>query len=132
MVPEMAVKKVLTSARLRFPILEQGSNIQRAFSVRLAILKRVLDSGLSGLMDVLSCRILGSLACLAAVFLDEPADVIVAFAGAFGAFDAEHVELITSLAAARRGAYGRPRLVRAQLKSFHHTQPAAGSGPASS
>jgi hypothetical protein len=59
MVPEMAVKKLLTGARLKFPILEQGSNIQRAFSVRLAILKRVLDSGLSGLMDVLSCRILG-------------------------------------------------------------------------
>jgi hypothetical protein len=50
MVPEMAVKKLLTSARLRFPILEQGSNIQRAFSVRPAILKRELDSGLSGLM----------------------------------------------------------------------------------
>jgi hypothetical protein len=53
MVPEMAVKKLLTSARLRF---------------------------------------------LAAVFLDEPADVIVAFAGAFGAFDAEHVELILDVA----------------------------------
>jgi hypothetical protein len=55
------LKKLLTGARLKFPILEQGSNIQRAFSVRLAILKRVLDSGLSGLMDVLSCRILGKL-----------------------------------------------------------------------
>jgi hypothetical protein len=32
--------------------------------------------------------------CLAAVFLDEPADAIAAFAGALGAFDAEHVELI--------------------------------------
>jgi hypothetical protein len=31
--------------------------------------------------------------CLAAVFLDEPADAIAAFAGALGAFDAEHVEL---------------------------------------
>jgi hypothetical protein len=41
----------LTGARLKFPILEQGFNIQRAFSVQLASLKRVLDSGLSGLMD---------------------------------------------------------------------------------
>jgi hypothetical protein len=31
--------------------------------------------------------------CLAAVFLDEPADAIAAFAGALGAFDAEYVEL---------------------------------------
>ena len=30
--------------------------------------------------------------CLAAVFLDEPADAIATFAGALGAFDAEHVE----------------------------------------
>jgi hypothetical protein len=37
------------------PISEQGSNIQRAFSVRLVSLKRALDSGLSGLMDALSC-----------------------------------------------------------------------------
>ena len=29
---------------------------------------------------------------LAAVFLDEPADAVAAFAGALGAFDAEHVE----------------------------------------
>jgi hypothetical protein len=36
--------------------------------------------------------------CLAAVFLDEPADAIAAFAGAFGAFDAEHVELILDVA----------------------------------
>ena len=41
----------MTGAHLKFPILEQGSNIQRAFSVRLARLKRVLDSGLSALMD---------------------------------------------------------------------------------
>jgi hypothetical protein len=38
------------------PDFEQGSNIQRAFSVRLVSLKRVLDSGLSGLMDAPSCR----------------------------------------------------------------------------
>jgi hypothetical protein len=31
--------------------------------------------------------------CLAPVFLDEFADTIAAFAGALGAFDAEHVEL---------------------------------------
>ncbi len=31
--------------------------------------------------------------CLAAVFVDEPADAVAALAGAFGAFDAEHVEL---------------------------------------
>jgi hypothetical protein len=30
--------------------------------------------------------------CLAAVFLDEPADAVAALASAFGAFDAEHVE----------------------------------------
>jgi hypothetical protein len=30
--------------------------------------------------------------CLAAVFLDELADVVAALASAFGAFDAEHVE----------------------------------------
>jgi hypothetical protein len=30
--------------------------------------------------------------CLAAVFLDQPADAVAAFAGALGAFDAEHVE----------------------------------------
>ena len=36
--------------------------------------------------------------CLAAVFLDEPADAIATFAGAFGAFDAEHVELILDVA----------------------------------
>src|SRR5438046_1314948 len=30
--------------------------------------------------------------CLASIFLDEPADAVAAFAGAFGAFDAEHVE----------------------------------------
>lgn len=31
--------------------------------------------------------------CLAAIFLDEPADAVAAFAGAFGAFGAEDVEL---------------------------------------
>ena len=36
--------------------------------------------------------------CLAPVFLDEFADTIAAFAGAFGAFDAEHVELILDVA----------------------------------
>jgi len=30
--------------------------------------------------------------CLAAIFLDEPANAVAAFASAFGAFDAEHVE----------------------------------------
>jgi len=30
--------------------------------------------------------------CLAAVFLDQPGDAVAAFAGALGAFDAEHVE----------------------------------------
>ena len=30
--------------------------------------------------------------CLAAVFLDEPADAVAALASAFSAFDAEHVE----------------------------------------
>jgi hypothetical protein len=34
----------------------------------------------------------------AAVFLDEFADTIAAFAGALGAFDAEHVELILDVA----------------------------------
>jgi hypothetical protein len=48
-------KSLLTGARLKFPILEQGFNIQPAFSVQVASLKRVLDSGLSGLMDALSC-----------------------------------------------------------------------------
>jgi hypothetical protein len=36
--------------------------------------------------------------CLAPVFLDEPADAIAAFAAAFGAFDAEHVELTVDVA----------------------------------
>ena len=31
--------------------------------------------------------------CFAPVFLDEPANAVAAFAGAFGALDAEHVEL---------------------------------------
>jgi hypothetical protein len=44
--------------------------------------------------------------CLAAVFLDEPADAIAAFAGAFGAFDAEHVELILDVA---KDEIGPPR-----------------------
>jgi hypothetical protein len=30
--------------------------------------------------------------CPAAVFLDEPPDAVAALAGAFGAFDAKHVE----------------------------------------
>jgi hypothetical protein len=48
-------KSLSTGARLKFPILEQRSNIQLAFSARLASLKRVWDSGLSGMMDALSC-----------------------------------------------------------------------------
>ena len=36
--------------------------------------------------------------CLAPVFLDEFADTIAAFAGAFGAFDAEQVELAFDVA----------------------------------
>src|SRR5262245_13399017 len=36
--------------------------------------------------------------CLAAVFLDQSADAIAAFAGAFGAFDAKHVELALDVA----------------------------------
>jgi hypothetical protein len=36
--------------------------------------------------------------CLAPVFLDESADAIAAFAGAFGAFDAEQVELAFDVA----------------------------------
>jgi hypothetical protein len=36
--------------------------------------------------------------CLAAVFLDEPADAVAAFTSALGAFDAEHVEFILDVA----------------------------------
>jgi hypothetical protein len=46
--------------------------------------------------------------CLAAVFLDEFADTITTFAGALGAFDAEHVELMGEIDLARAGR--RPRL----------------------
>jgi hypothetical protein len=44
--------------------------------------------------------------CLAPVFLDEPADAIAAFAGALGAFDAEHVELILDVAKDEIGPQG--------------------------
>jgi hypothetical protein len=39
----------------KFPTLERGSSIQRASSLRPVSLKRVLDSDLSALTDVLSC-----------------------------------------------------------------------------
>ena len=48
--------------------------------------------------------------CLAPVFLDEPADAIAAFAGAFGAFDAEHVELILDVAKDKIGPPRRTRI----------------------
>jgi hypothetical protein len=51
----LASRSLLTGVRLKFPILEQGSDIQPAFSVRLVSLKRGLDNGSSGLMDALPC-----------------------------------------------------------------------------
>jgi hypothetical protein len=36
--------------------------------------------------------------CLAAIFLDEPADAVATFAGAFGALDTEHIELALDVA----------------------------------
>jgi len=46
----------------------------------------------------IASRRVGALITLAAIYLDQPLDVIAALAGALGAFDVEHVELAVDVA----------------------------------